>query len=173
LNAADQKLEKLKETVRELGDDLHAISHRLHSATLDKLGLVSGLRAMCMEFGGGQGIQIAFLSEDVPAHISPDVALCLFRITQEALQNVKKHSAAEKAEVRLCKSNEKLFLTVCDEGNGFDTEEMSNRLGLGIGSMLGRARLLGGEFEIHSELGKGTRIEVWVPLLLDTNRVKS
>ena len=78
-NGVDQKLEKLKETVRELVDDLHAISHRLHSATPDKLGLVSGLRAMCREFSGGQGIQIAFLSDDVPAHISPDVALCLFR----------------------------------------------------------------------------------------------
>lgn len=78
-NGMVQKLEKLKETVRELVDDLHAISHRLHSATPDKLGLVSGLRAMCREFSGGQAIQIAFLSDDVPAHISPDVALCLFR----------------------------------------------------------------------------------------------
>jgi len=74
-NGVDQKLEKLKETVHELV----AISHRLHSATPGKLGLVSGLRAMCREFSGGQGIQIAFLSDDVPAHISPDVALCLFR----------------------------------------------------------------------------------------------
>ena len=152
-NGVDQKLEKLKETVRELGDDLHAVSHRLHSATLDKLGLVSGLHAMCREFSGGRGIEIAFLSGEVPAHISPDVALCLFRIVQEALQNLKKHSGAEKAEVRLRKSNEKLFLTVSDEGKGFDAKEMSNKLGLGIGSMQGRARLLGGEFEIHSEPG--------------------
>ena len=86
---------------------------------------------------------------------------------------MKKHSGAEKAEVRLRKSNEKLFLTVCDEGKGFDAKEMSNKLGLGIGSMQGRARLLGGEFEIHSEPGKGTRIEVWVPLMLDTDQVKS
>ena len=171
-NGVDQKLEKLKETVRELGDDLHAISHRLHSATLDKLGLVSGLRAMCRELSGGQRIQIAFLSEDVPVHISRDVALCIFRIVQEALQNLTKHSGAEKAEVRLRKSNEKLFLSVCDEGKGFDAKEMSNKLGLGIGSMQARARLLGGEFEIHSEPGKGTRIEVWVPLLLDADHVK-
>jgi signal transduction histidine kinase len=172
-NDVDQKLEKLKETVRELGDDLHAVSHRLHSATLDKLGLVSGLRAMCREFSDGQGIQIAFLSEDVPAHISRDVALCLFRIVQEALQNLKKHSGAEKAQVRLRKSNEKLFLTVCDEGKGFDAKEMSNNLGLGIGSMQGGARLLGGEFEIHSERGKGTRIEVWVPLPSGADHVKN
>ena len=171
-NGLDQKLEKLKETVRELGDDLHAVSHRLHSATLDKLGLVSGLRAMCRELSGGQRIQIAFLSEDVPVHISRDVALCIFRIVQEALQNLTKHSGAEKAEVRLRKSNEKLFLSVCDEGKGFDAKEMSNKLGLGIGSMQARARLLGGEFEIHSEPGKGTRIEVWVPLLLDADHVK-
>jgi len=61
------------------------------------------------EFSGKQGIQIAFLSEDVPAHISPDVTLCLFRIVQEALQNLKKHSGAEKAEVRLRKSSESCF----------------------------------------------------------------
>jgi signal transduction histidine kinase len=128
---------------------------------------------MCREFSGGQGTQIAFLSEEVPPHISPDVALCIFRIVQEALQNLKKHSGAEKADVRLRKSNEKLFLTVCDEGKGFDAKEMSDKLGLGIGSMQGRARLLGGEFEIHSEPGKGTRIEVWVPLRLDADHVKS
>ena len=79
-NGVDQKLEKLKETVRELGDDLHAVSHRLHSATLDKLGLVSGLHAMCREFSGGRGIEIAFLSGEVPAHISPDV-LCAYFVS--------------------------------------------------------------------------------------------
>jgi len=99
--------------------------------------------------------------------------LRLFRIVQEALQNLKKPSGAEEVEVRLRKSNEKLFLTVCDEGKGFDAKEMSNKLGVGIGSMQGRARLLGGGFEIHSELGKGTRIEVWVPLLLDADHAKN
>jgi two-component sensor histidine kinase len=158
-----QTLDEFRQSVCELGDDLHSLSHHLHSSTLDTLGLVTGLRSLCREFGARQGIEIDFASEDVPRTVRPEVSLCLFRIVQEGLQNMKKHSGAKKARVSLRNFGGKLFLSLCDEGMGFDANRLE-KSGLGILSMQGRARLLGGDFEVHSKPGKGTRIEAWVPL---------
>jgi signal transduction histidine kinase len=163
-DALKQRLEELKLSTSELGGDLHTVSHRLHSSTLDTLGLVKGLRALCREFNARQGIEIDFASENVPHDIHPDVALCLFRIVQEGLQNLKKHSGARKGQVRLRKHANILFLTLSDDGSGFDATKQIPKAGLGIRSMQGRARLLGGQFEIHSKPRKGTKIEVRVPL---------
>jgi signal transduction histidine kinase len=162
-DALQQTLDEFSQSVSELGEDLHSLSHRLHSSTLDTLGLVAGLKALCKEFGARQGIEIDFTSEDVPRTVRPEVSLCLFRITQEGLQNLKKHSGAKRAQLSVRHLSDRLFLSLCDEGMGFDTNRME-KPGLGILSMQGRARLLGGEFEIHSTPGKGTRIEAWVPL---------
>jgi signal transduction histidine kinase len=111
-------LEELKESATELGDDLRTLSHRLHSSTLQILGLDAGLRALCKEFSSRQNIHIEYFSEDIPPDVNPDVATCLFRITQEALHNLKKHSGAAKAEVSLRGLHDKLFLSVRDEGRG-------------------------------------------------------
>jgi signal transduction histidine kinase/ABC-type uncharacterized transport system substrate-binding protein len=160
-DALKQTLDEFRQSVSELGDDLHGLSHRIHSSTLDTLGLVIGLKSLCREFNARQGFEVDFTYEDVPQNVRPDVALCLFRITQEGLQNLMKHSGTKKAQLRLRPVGEKLFLSLRDDGKGFDKTE---KPGLGILSMQGRARLLGGEFEIHSKPGEGTRIEVWVPL---------
>ena len=158
-----QTLDEFRQSVSELGEDLHSLSHQLHSSTLDTLGLVIGLKSLCRELGARQGIEVEFTSEDIPRSVRPEVALCLFRIVQEGLQNLKKHSGTKKAQLSLRHKDDRLFLSLCDEGVGFDRNRME-KLGLGILSMQGRARLLGGEFEIHSKPGEGTRIEVWVPL---------
>ena len=161
-DALKQTLDEFRQSVCELGDDLHSLSHQLHSSTLDTLGLVIGLKSLCKEFGARQGIEIDFTSEDIPRTVRPEVSLCLFRITQEGLQNLKKHSGTKTAQLSLRHMGDRLFLSLCDEGIGFDPNSLETS-GLGILSMQGRARLLGGEFEIHSKPGKGTRIEVWVP----------
>ena len=158
-----QTLDEFSQSVCELGDDLHSLSHRLHSSTLDTLGLITGLKALCGEFGAKQGIEVDFTFEDIPRSVRPDVALCLFRIAQEGLQNLKKHSGTKRAQLSVRHLRDKLFLSLCDEGMGFDKNRME-KPGLGILSMQGRARLLGGEFKIHSKPGEGTRIEAWVPL---------
>jgi len=168
-----RRVQKAQESASELGADLHTVSHRLHSSTLEALGLVPGVSALCKEFTAHQGIPIDFSFLDIPAHVGSDVSLCLFRIVQEALQNLKKHSGAAKAQVMLRKVKERLFLSVIDEGRGFDIKEAKKNAGLGIGSMQGRARLLGGQFEIQSEPGKGTRIEVWVPIAPQTEPMKN
>jgi signal transduction histidine kinase len=162
--ATKRKLHELLNSASELGADLHTVSRRLHPSTLESLGLVPGLKALCDEFTSRQGIEIVFSSKNIPRALAPDVALCLFRVAQEGLQNLRKYSGASQGQVNLRKAGDRVFLSVSDNGRGFDAKEIRNSLGLGIRSMGERARLVGGKFEIQSEPGKGTRIDVCVPL---------
>ena len=161
---ANRQLHELMNSAGEIGADLHTLSHRLHSSTLERLGLAAGVAAFCKEFAAQQGIQVAFSQDDVPRSVSPDVALCLFRIVQEGLRNVKKHSRAGNAQVQLERVGGAIHLLISDKGQGFDLEEVADGQGLGLCSMRERVRLVGGRFEIHSETQKGTTIEVWAPL---------
>jgi signal transduction histidine kinase len=161
---ANRQLCDLQNAANEIGSDLHALSHRLHSSTLERLGLVPGIRALCREFSMQQGIEVSFSSDPIPESVPPDTALCLFRIVQEGLRNLKKHSGVAQAQVSLRSLDEKLAVSVCDRGVGFDLKELRTNGGLGIQSMENRARFLGGHFEIQSSLGKGTSIDAWVPL---------
>ena len=161
---AKHQLQELTNSAAELGADIHTVSHRLHSATLDSLGLAPGVSSLCKEFTDRYGIEIDYSADNVPRTVDPDVALCLFRIIQEALQNLKKHSGATKAKVRLIKRADRIFVSVYDQGKGFDMGDMKTHVGLGIQSMGERARLLSGRFRIHSKLGKGTRVEAAIPL---------
>jgi signal transduction histidine kinase len=164
LDEVRRQLRELLNSTMQLGDDLHTLSHRLHSSTIESLGLVPALAALCKEFTAQQGILVGFTSDEVPRSLDPDAALAVFRIVQEALRNVKKYSAAKDAEVELQMSGDRLEVSVCDQGLGFDLAKLSRTEGLGIRSMEQRARLLGGKFEIHSESGKGTTVTASVPV---------
>ena len=161
---AKQQLQELINSAGELGADIHTVSHRLHSATLESLGLGPGVSSLCKEFTDRYGIEIDYSADNIPRIVDPDVALCLFRIVQEALQNLRKHSGAARAEVRLIKRADKISVSVYDQGKGFDMSAMKAHGGLGIQSMGERARLLSGRFEIRSKPGRGTRVEVAIPL---------
>lgn len=158
-----QRLRHIWNEISELTSDLHSLSHRLHSSTLETLGLVAGVSSFCREFQQQQALAIDFTHENVPRGISPDIALCLFRVTQEALRNVKRHSGANQAEVRLEGRGEELYLRVSDRGVGFDPKLRSPFAGIGIRSMEERLRILGGNLEVHSQRSNGTTIHVRVP----------
>ena len=161
---AKRQLQDLINSASELGTDIHTVSHRLHSSTLEILGLVSGVSSLCKEFTDRQGVEIDFSAENIPRVVDPDVALCLFRIVQEALQNLRKHSGAAKAEVKLIRRADQIFVSVSDQGKGFDMNDTKSNEGLGVRSMGERARLLRGSFKIHSKPGRGTRVEAAIPL---------
>ena len=167
---ASQKAHELLHLADELSTDLHALSHRLHSSTLESLGLVAGLKAFCVEFSDQQDMEVDFASENVPHGIPGDEALCIFRIAQEALRNVKKHSGANSALVRLEWAGDRLHLSVSDLGKGFDSNKPSAERGIGIRSMEERLRLLGGQLEIQSLLMEGTRIDAWLPFKIASQR---
>jgi signal transduction histidine kinase len=159
-----ERLHQLVRSTSELSTDLHTLSHQLHSSTLESLGLVPAVAALCKEFTANQDIRVDFTSTEIPRSIHPDTALCAFRIVQEGLRNLKKHSGAEEAKVDLKMTGERLEVTVRDEGYGFDSQGLRKNEGLGIRSMEERARSLGGKFEVRSELGKGTTLRAWLPL---------
>jgi signal transduction histidine kinase len=161
---AKQQLNELLNSASELGADIHTLSHSLHSSTLDRLGLVSGLNAFCKEFTAQQHVKVIFTHDELGRSVPRDTALSLFRIVQEGLRNVSKHSGASLAQVRLTQQSQHLHLSISDNGGGFEANDMQCRQGLGLFSMEERARLVGASFEVQSEAGKGTRIEVWAPV---------
>lgn len=160
---AKQQLNELLNSASELGADIHTLSHRLHSSTLERLGLVPGVGAFCKEFTAQQRIKVVFCHDGVNGSVPSNVALSLFRIIQEALRNVAKHSGAAEAQVTLTQHDLHLHLSIADDGAGFAAGDERYRQGLGLFSMEERARLIGARLEVRAELGKGTHIEVWVP----------
>jgi signal transduction histidine kinase len=156
---ADEALSRAHSITRSL----HDLSHSLHPAKLRLIGLVAALKSLQHELSQS-GIAARFVHDNVPATLPPDLTLCLFRIVQEALQNILKYSRAREVSVRLIGGPEGLALTVVDDGVGFDVEREWGK-GLGLVSMSERLEAVGGTLEIRSTPGAGTRIEVKVPLL--------
>ena len=168
-----RQLRELVKSTGEIGADIHSLSHQLHSSTLESLGLVPAVAAMCKEFTALQAIKVNFTSNEIPPSVRPDIALCVFRIVQEGLWNLKKHSGAQEAQVDLRMKGNRLEVTVRDEGCGFDLKKLRQYEGLGFRSMKERAHLLDGEFKIHSETGKGTTVNAWVPIEFQPKLEKS
>ena len=148
------QMQELMESASEIGADLHTLSHRLHSSTLERLGLAAGVGSFCKEFNAQHGAQATFSHHNIPPFVAPEIALCLFRIIQEGLRNVQKHSGAAHVEVKVEMLDGKLHLSISDDGNGFDSKDASGRQGLGLWSMQERARSVEGRFEVHSEKEK-------------------
>ena len=160
---AKKRLAELLELTTGIGADLHSLSHRLHSSTLDSLGLVDALESLSEEFAVQNEIDVSFVHESVSEQLPPDVALCLFRIVQESLRNVKKHSQALSVAIRITGTQNGLDLSIIDDGVGFSLNDSAKRVGLGLRSMQERVRLVNGELRMHSAGQHGTRIEVHVP----------
>jgi PAS domain S-box-containing protein len=160
---AQQQLSTIAEMAREVSSDIHSMSYQLHPARLELLGLVASLKGFCGEFSAQHKIHVQFLHSDVLGEIPKDVTLCLYRITQEALQNVVKHSEATEAEVELLSHSEEIELCISDAGRGFDVESAKRVAGLGLVSMRERLRLVGGHLSVESKPSRGTRIRVRVP----------
>jgi PAS domain S-box-containing protein len=146
----------------EIASDVHAISHRLHPTKLEALGLVATIRAHCRDVSR-QGFTVHFSEQDVPAGISPDIALCLFRVCEEALSNAARHSATGSADVTLDGSDADIVLRVADSGRGLTDGQRGS--GLGLISMRERLQLVGGTLSITSAPGLGTVVEARAPRL--------
>jgi PAS domain S-box-containing protein len=160
------RMKELSHRAKELSSDLHHLSYRLHPRSLERLGLSVAIKSLCREISEQQAIQIQFTENNVPETIPDDAALCLYRVTQESLQNVVKHSKANNVQVMLELDTKDIRLVVSDGGVGFDTEEVRGRNGLGIISMRERLRAIGGRLTIRSQPDEGTRIEAFVPIVI-------
>jgi PAS domain S-box-containing protein len=148
----------------ELGRDIQALSHRLHSSGLEHLGLAMAASGFCRELSTYQNVEIDFRSQDVPAGLPREIALCLFRVLQEALHNAVKHSGVRRFQVFLSGNPDGIELTVNDSGVGFDPEAVASANGLGLTSMRERLKLVNGQLSISSQLHHGTTIRACIPL---------
>jgi signal transduction histidine kinase len=168
-----QALLELEEWAVDMVNGVRRLSHELHPATLPLLGLGSALKAHCLEVERRHDVQVSFTSDDDLKRVQPDVALCLFRIAQEALRNGAVHGDARRLGVTLARTGEHVELTVADDGCGFDLEAVRrDGSGLGLVSIEERAHLVGGYAQIVTGLGQGTSILVRVPAGADVKTEK-
>jgi PAS domain S-box-containing protein len=158
------RMQEFSAQVKRLSSEVHRLSHELHPAKLEQLGLVAAMRGFCKEFAVAHEMAIEFADRSVPRAVPEDTALCLYRITQEALHNVIRHSGGTAARVELAMDGSELRLVVADDGVGFDPETIRVNGSLGLVSMAERARFVHGRLSIDSHVGKGTKIDVRVPI---------
>lgn len=161
---ARDRLHNIAEIASEVSTDIHDISHELHPSKLDSLGLVAAVGGFCREFSKQHGLAVRFIHHQADRRFAKDVTLCVFRIVQEALRNVVKHSGAVDATVELSGHADRLDLCVSDSGVGFNPESDREFTGIGLISMRERLRLVGGQLVIESEPTHGTRIIARIPL---------
>jgi PAS domain S-box-containing protein len=162
---SESQIGELRKQIADLSIDVQALSHELHSPKLEYLGLAAAAAGFCRELSDRQGVEIDFHSERIPTNLPKDVALCLFRVLQEALQNATKHSGTQQFQVSLRGGVNEVELTVHDSGIGFAPEEAMKGRGLGLTSMQERLKLVDGQLSIESRPGAGTTIRATAPRL--------
>ena len=157
-------LSQLEHRALDVVEGVRRLSHDLHPATLRLLGLDAALKAHCVEVEKRHDVQVSFTVKGDLSHLPPDVALCLFRIAQEALRNGAVHGSARRLAVVLTESDEHVELTVADDGHGFDLEAVRREgTGLGLVSIEERAHAVRGHVHIVTYPKQGTLIRVRVP----------
>jgi PAS domain S-box-containing protein len=159
-----QRVEEARQDVMSLVTDVGALSHRLHPPRLEYLGIANAAAALCREISNQQSVEVRFDAESVPEGLSRPIALCLYRVLQEALQNAIKHSGSRKVDVTLRSGADHIELTIHDSGVGFDVEATRDR-GLGLTSMNERLKAVAGQLVVASRPQHGTTIRARVPLL--------
>ena len=159
-----QLVREIQEGLSRVSEDAHALSYRMHPSLLENLGLPAALRAECEEFSQRSSIPAWLASQDLPATIPIAVALCLYRVAQEALRNAERHSRAKSVEVSLRGVDGRLRLAVKDDGVGMTSDRARGRASLGFVSMRERVAMHGGSLELDSAVGRGTTVTVSVPL---------
>ncbi len=173
LPSVRSRLGELQKKVSEIAADTQSLSHELHSARLQYLGITAAMRGFCREFGEQQKVKVDFRANDLPAALSPDISLCLFRVLQEALHNSAKHSEVRRFEVRLWGSADEIRLTVKDAGKGFNRERAKASHGLGLISMEERLKIVSGTLSIESQPGRGTTVEARVPVTIGIDSMRA
>jgi two-component system CheB/CheR fusion protein len=159
-----KQLRSLHERVDQLSDDLRRTAHNLHPSALEHFGLVAALESHCSDFSKLHPIELKLSHNSVPESIPSEISLCLYRVAQECLNNIAKHSGARKANVAIRGGEDSILLSVSDNGKGFDPGFLADQSGLGIVGIRERARLVDGTVSITSQPRKGTRIDIRVPL---------
>jgi signal transduction histidine kinase len=146
--------------VKGIGTSVHDLSHRLHPSQLRLVGLTGALDGLRRQLSTGK-VSVAFSHENVPASIPEEVIVCLYRISQEAVNNAIKHGRADEVSIRLEGTRDGLHMSITDNGVGFDPRSAAS--GLGLLSMAERVEHAAGSLQVRSHPGGGTQVDVMVP----------
>jgi len=163
------RMDSVRKQTLEILADVKFLAHELHSPRLQYLGVAAVMSSFCKEFGERKRVEIDFRSEGLPSFVPPDVALCLFRVLQEALHNAGKHSGVRHFDVQLSGTSNEIHLTVSDCGVGFSLATARTGRGLGLNRMQERLKLVKGSLSIDSQPKRGTTIHARVPFTSSSN----
>jgi signal transduction histidine kinase len=163
-SASKQFLRSMRNNLMRLSEDVHALCYALHPSIVRDLGLTQALKAECERFDTVEGIPVDFRAPDILHDPNRPVAVCLYRVAQEALRNIARHSHAKSTTVILRPADGGIELSVRDNGVGFDPKQKRARPSLGHSSMRERLSLIGGTLSIESAPGEGTMVLAWAPL---------
>lgn len=170
IDDAKNELQNLKKVMRDSLQEVRKIIYNLRPMALDDLGLLPTLERYVISFKETTGIDVGLKCRGIDDILKPAISLTVFRIVQEALNNILKHSKSPNATIILERIDSNLSIIIYDNGVGFNTKTVnmtSSGLtgGFGLFSMKERVALLEGEFDIVSEERKGTRIKILIPLI--------
>lgn len=160
-----EELVGIRETARQMLDAVRRFSRDLRPSVLDDLGLVPALDWLVAELSDHADIAATFHLEGEPRRLPAETELALFRITQEALNNVEHHARAKTVQVRIAFTPERAALSIEDDGRGFDATSLSGHTKssrLGLLGMRERAELVGGRLTVRSQPADGTRVAISV-----------
>lgn len=163
--ALRSNLRTVSSRLTALSDDIRQMAYRFHPSILDDLGLVKAIRRLADDFTTRTGLQVSYVHQDPTVPLPREVATCLYRVAQESLNNVHRHAQASQVDIELICEEELVSLSIRDDGQGFDATQSTEGGGhLGLLSMRERLRLAQGRLRVASAPGRGTRVEVTIPL---------
>jgi two-component system sensor histidine kinase UhpB len=163
--ARHELLDRIAADIGDAMEELRRLARGLRPPALDMLGLGPAIESHARNIASASGMAMELQLEDIGHPLTSEAELALYRVVQEALSNVAKHSGAGSFRVRLGAANNHVYASVEDDGRGFSVAEaMSDNGGLGLFGMQERAAYVGGTVEIASEPGAGARVHVMVPV---------
>jgi signal transduction histidine kinase len=157
-----QLINETKGLLKEAIQEIRNVSNDLMPAVLEAFGIREGINNLCHESSHNTGIKITFCCSEIPDHLDPTIQIYLYRITQEAINNIAKHAQAKQATVELSFEQNLIRLRIADNGKGFVMNPLENK-GNGIINIKQRVELLNGTCEFESKINKGTTIDIQIP----------
>jgi signal transduction histidine kinase len=174
IDSADAKTGKMINEIRGLFDnaidEVRRISNDLMPTGLQEFGIENALRKLCSKLNENEGIEVLFYAENIPHKIGTKTTLYLYRISQEAITNSLKHAQASQISVSLYADENFIDLIVADDGKGFIFDMTHKYVGNGLYNMSERVSMLGGTYEVKSEIGRGTMIITKIPININENQ---
>jgi len=157
-------LQQFTQALEDMVQYVRSLSHSLYPVMLEKGDLLAALTSYIESYKRRTGIRVAFKHKGIEERLPQHLEAVVYRIIQEALTNVAKHSTAESVRVTVTRLKNEIKLLVDDDGRGFDVSKAMQAGGYGISSMKNRALFAGGRLDVESIPGRGTCVTSWLPI---------